>query len=331
MIKYVIRRIIIMIPTLLGISVISFAIIQLPPGDFVTTYLRNLETASGSFGISDKATIEALRARYGLGQPVYIQYFKWMWRMLHGDLGRSMYYNKQVNIIIAERVPWSAAISLLSTLFVYLIAIPIGTLSATHQYSIRDYLFTFVGFIGIAIPNFLFALVLLWFYFVYTGNVALGLFSREFVLASWNLSKLWDLFKHLWIPIIVIGTAGTCGLIRVMRANLLDELKKPYVMVARSKGLIERKLLYKYPFRMALNPVVSTIGWMLPSLVNGELLASFVLGIPTLAPIFLTSLLQQDMFLAGSIVMVLSFLTVIGTLISDILLTWLDPRIRESI
>ena len=331
MLKYIIRRLLIIIPTLIAISVISFVIIQLPPGDFVTTYLRDLEAAGGSFGMPDEAIAEALRARYGLGQPVYIQYFKWMWRLLHGDFGRSMYYNKQVSVIIAERVPWSAVISLLSTMFVYLVGIPIGTLSATRQYSIRDYFFTFVGFIGISIPNFLFALVLLWFYFVYTGNVAIGLFSREFVMASWSLAKLWDLFKHLWIPVIVIGTAGTCGLIRIMRANLLDELRKPYVTVARAKGLSERSLLYKYPFRMSLNPIISTVGWMLPALVNGELLASFVLGIPTLAPVFLTSLLQQDMFLAGSIVMVLSFLTVIGTLISDILLTWLDPRIRESV
>lgn len=331
MVRYIIRRLLIMIPTLIAISIISFTIIQLPPGDFVTTYLRDLEAAGGSYGMPDEAIAEALRARYGLGQPVYVQYFKWMWRLFHGDMGRSMYYNKQVNVIIAERVPWSAVISLLSFVFVYLVGIPIGTFSATHQYSIRDYLFTLVGFIGIAIPNFLFALALLWFYFVYTGNVALGLFSREFVIASWSLAKFWDLLKHLWIPIIVIGTAGTCGLIRAMRANLLDELRKPYVMVARSKGLSEGKLLYKYPFRMALNPVMSTIGWTLPALVNGELLASFVLGIPTLAPIFLVSLLQQDMFLAGSIIMVLSFLTVIGTLISDILLHWLDPRIRESI
>lgn len=331
MLKYIIRRLLIMIPTLIAISIISFTIIQLPPGDFVTTYLRSLKDTGLVVDEADPAIVEALRARYGLGQPVYVQYFKWMWRMLHGDFGRSMYYNKQVNVIIAERVPWSAAISILSCIFVYAVAIPIGTLSATKQYSIRDYFFTLIGFIGIAIPNFLFALVLLWIYFIYTGNVALGLFSREFVMASWSLEKLWDLLKHLWIPIIVIGTAGTCGLIRIMRANLLDELRKPYVMVARSKGLSERSLLYKYPFRVALNPIISTIGWMLPAIVNGELLASWVLGIPTLAPVFLTSLLQQDMFLAGSIVMILSFLTVIGTLISDILLTWVDPRIRESI
>lgn len=332
MIKYIIRRLLLMIPTLLAISVISFVIIQLPPGDFVTTYLRNLEAAGGSYGMPDEAIAEALRARYGLGQPVYVQYFKWMWRLLHGDLGRSMYYNKQVNVIIAERVPWSIAISLLSFAFVYLVGISIGVFSATHQYSIQDYFFTFVGFIGIAIPNFLFALVLLWLYFVYTGNVALGLFSKEFVMASWSLAKLWDLFKHLWIPVIVIGTAGTCGLIRIVRASLLDELQKPYVLAARAKGgQSERKIIWKHPLRVALNPIMSTIGWTLPALVNGELLASFVLGIPTLAPVFLTSLLQQDMFLAGSIIMILSTLTVIGTLVSDMLLAWIDPRIKGSI
>jgi len=214
---------------------------------------------------------------------------------------------------------------------VYVVAIPIGTISATHQYSIRDYLFTFIGFIGIAIPNFLFALVLLWFYFVYTGNVAIGLFSSQFQLAPWSLAKFVDLLKHLWMPAIIVGTAGTCGLIRVMRANLLDELQKPYVMVARAKGLSERKLLYKYPFRIAINPIVSTIGWTLPGLVSGELLVSLVLGLPTIAPLFLASLMSQDMFLAGSIIFILSFLTVIGTLISDILLAWVDPRIKESI
>jgi len=331
LLKYIIRRLLLMIPTLLAISVISFVIIQLPPGDFVTTYLRDLEAAGGSYGIPDEAIAEALRARYGLGQPVYIQYFKWMWRLLQGDMGRSMYYNKQVNVIIAERVPWSAAISLLSITFVYGIGIPIGVFSATHQYSLRDYFFTFVGFIGIAIPNFLFALVLLWVYFVYSGNVALGLFSKEFVMVSWSPARVWDLLTHLWIPIIVIGTAGTCGLIRVVRASLLDELRKTYVLFARAKGVSESGALYKHALRVALNPIMSTIGWTLPALVNGELLASFVLGVPTLAPVFLTSLLQQDMFLAGSIVMILSSLTVIGTLISDMLLARVDPRIKGSI
>ena len=220
---------------------------------------------------------------------------------------------------------------MVSLVFVYVVAIPIGVYSATNQYSIFDYIFTFIGFIGLAIPNFLFALILLYLYFISTGKVAIGLFSPEFQQASFSLAKVLDLLNHLWMPAIIIGTAGTCGLIRIMRANLLDELKKPYVMVARAKGLTESRLLFKYPFRIAVNPVISTIGWTLPALVNGELLVSMVLGIPTLAPVFVRALLNQDMFLAGSIVFILSFLTIIGTIISDILLAWVDPRIRGSV
>ncbi len=328
MIRYIGRRFLLMIPTLIAISVLSFLIIEAPPGDFLDSYIANLQ----SFGeFVDPAQITALEIRYGLGQPIYVRYFKWMWGILHGDLGRSMEWNQPVARLIAQRLPWSVSISLVAFIFVYAVGIPIGTISATHQYSIRDYFFTFIGFIGIAIPNFLFALILLWLYFVFTGNVAVGLFSYEFRMASWSLAKFWDLLKHLWMPGLIVGTAGTCGLIRIMRANLLDELQKPYVMVARAKGLTERKLLYKYPFRIAINPVVSTIGWTLPGLVSGELLVSLVLGIPTLAPLFLQSLLSQDMFLAGSIIFILSFLTVIGTLISDILLAWVDPRIKGSI
>ncbi len=328
MIKYIIRRCFLMIPTLIAVSIISFVIIQAPPGDFLTTYVSQLQAMGQSI---DTAEIESLRIRYGLGQPIYVQYFKWIWGLVRGDLGRSMEWNQPVARLIAQRLPWSILISLTSLLFVYIVAIPIGTLSATHQYSIRDYFFTFVGFIGIAIPNFLFALILLWFYFVFSGNVVLGLFSSQFQLAPWSLAKFVDLLKHLWMPAIIVGTAGTCGLIRVMRANLLDELQKPYVMVARAKGLSERKLLYKYPFRIAINPVVSTIGWTLPGLVSGEVLVSLVLGLPTIAPLFFASLISQDMFLAGSIIFILSFLTVIGTLISDILLAWVDPRIKGSI
>lgn len=328
MIKYIIRRLILMIPTLVAISIISFVIIQLPPGDFVSSYVAELISMGE---IIDSGQIEALRARYGLDQPIYVQYFKWMRGFLRGDLGRSLQWNKPVVKLIAQRMPWTITISLVSLIFVYAIGIPIATFSATHQYSVGDYLFTFIGFIGLAIPNFLFALILLWLYFVYTGNVAVGLFSPEFQLAPWSLARFLDLLKHLWMPALVVGTAGTCGLIRRMRANLLDELQRPYVMVARAKGLTERKLLYKYPFRIAVNPIISTIGWTLPQLINGALLVSLVLGLPTIAPIFLGSLLNQDMFLAGSIIMILSTLTVIGTLISDILLSWLDPRIREAI
>ena len=328
MIKYVIRRIFFMIPVLLTISVVSFLIIQAPPGDYITTYVAELEAMGAEI---EPAQIEALRVRYGLGQPVYVQYLKWMSRIVRGDLGRSFRWNKSVAKLVGERLPWTMTISLTSLILVYAIGIPIGVFSATHQYSIRDYIFTFVGFIGIAVPNFLFALILLWVYFVLTGNVAVGLFSPEFLTAPWSFAKFFDLLKHLWMPALIVGTAGTCRLIRVMRANLMDELQKPYVMVARAKGLTERKLLYKYPFRIAVNPVISTIGWTLPGLINGALLTSLVLGLPTIAPIFLESLLGQDMFLAGSIVFILSSLTVIGTLISDILLAWVDPRIRESV
>lgn len=328
MLRFILRRFLWMIPTLIAISVVSFVIIQAPPGDFLSVYISELRAQGEQI---DQAEIAALRIRYGLDQPMYIQYFKWMRNILQGDLGRSMEWNRPVSELIAERLPWSLTISFAAFIFVYLVGIPIGAFSATHQYSIRDYIFTFIGFMGLAIPNFLLALIMLWFYFVYTGNVIIGLFSQEFLIAPWSFARFLDLLKHLWMPGIIIGTAGTAGLIRIMRANLLDELQKPYVMVARAKGLTERKVLYKYPFRIAINPVISTIGWTLPALVSGELLVSLVLNIPTLAPLFLGSLMSQDMFLAGGIVFILSTLTVIGTLISDILLAWVDPRIRESI
>ena len=328
MIRYIIRRLLLMIPTVIAITVLSFIIIQAPPGDYLDAYVAQLRALDQ---IIDDAEVESLRIRYGLGQPMYVQYFKWIGGLLRGDLGRSMQWNQPVSRVLAERLPWSVLISLVSLLFVYAVAIPIGTTSATHQYSIRDYVFTFFGFIGIAIPNFLFALILLYLYFVYTGDVVLGLFSPQFQFAPWSLAKFLDMLQHLWIPAVVIGSAGTCGLIRVMRANLLDELQKPYVLVARAKGLTKRRVLYKYPFRIAINPVVSTIGWVLPALVSGEVLVSLVLGLPTIGPVLFQSLLSQDMLLAGSIVFILSVLTVIGTLISDILLAWLDPRIKESI
>ena len=328
MIRYIIRRLLLMIPTVIAITVLSFIIIQAPPGDYLDAYVAQLRALDQ---IIDDAEVESLRIRYGLGQPMYVQYFKWIGGLLRGDLGRSMQWNQPVSRVIAERLPWSVLISLVSLLFVYAVAIPIGTTSATHQYSIRDYVFTFFGFIGIAIPNFLFALILLYLYFVYTGDVVLGLFSPQFQFAPWSLAKFLDMLQHLWMPAVIIGTAGTCGLIRVMRANLLDELQKPYVLVARAKGLTKRRVLYKYPFRIAINPVVSTIGWVLPALVSGEVFVSLVLGLPTIGPVLFQSLLSQDMWLAGSIVFILSVLTVIGTLISDILLAWLDPRIKESI
>ena len=328
MLLFIGRRILLAVPTLLFVSIVSFAIIQLPPGDFVTTSISQW-VAQGEF--VDDETEAALRARYGVDQPVYVQYFKWLRNILRGDLGVSWAWAKPIGALVAERLPWSLLVSLFSLLFVYLVAIPIGVFSATHQYSISDYFFTFLGFIGLAIPNFLFALIFLWIFFMLTGNAALGLFSRTYLSAPWSIGKLFDLLKHLIIPVIIIGTAGTASLIRIMRANLLDELKKQYVIVARAKGVAESRLLFRYPVRIAINPIVSTVGWTLPALVNGELLTSIVLGLPTLAPVFLTSLLTEDMYLAGSIVFILSILTVVGTLISDLLLAWSDPRIRHAV
>jgi peptide/nickel transport system permease protein len=330
MLLFILRRILLMIPTLLAITVISFVIIEAPPGDFIDVYVARITSGSQQRTI-DESEIAALRARYGLGQPGYVRYLRWLGAILQGDLGRSLEWNQPVAKLIADRLPGTLAISLLSFFLVYLVSIPIGIYSATNQYSLGEYFFSLVGFIGLAIPNFLFALIILWLYFLLTGNVAVGLFSDQFQNAPWNLAKVLDLLKHIWMPMIIVALSGTAGLIRVVRANLLDELRKSYVMVARAKGLSESKLLYKYPLRTAMNPVVSTIGWTLPALVNGELLTSLVLGLPTVAPLFVGALRSQDMFLAGSIVLILSSLTLIGTLVSDILLAWLDPRIREAI
>jgi peptide/nickel transport system permease protein len=328
MLMFIFRRILLMIPTLLLVTVVSFAIIEAPPGDFLDSYINQQLSSQQNV---DPAEIAALRARYGLDDPWYVRYFRWMQSILQGDLGRSMEWNQPVARLIGQRLPWSILISVASLVFSYAIAIPIGLYSATRQYSIGDYTFTLIGFLGLAVPDFLFALIMLWVYFRATGSVAVGLFSDQYLMAPWSFGKFIDLLKHIWLPAIIVGTSGAAGLIRVMRANLLDELDKQYVMVARAKGLPERKVLYKYPFRIAVNPVVSTIGWTLPTLVNGELLASLVLGMPTIAPLFVGALMSQDMFLAGSIVLILSVLTIIGTLISDILLAWLDPRIRGAV
>ena len=328
MLLFIARRILLMIPTLLAITVISFIIIEAPPGDFIDAYVSRITAQQQAI---DPSEIEALRQRYGLGQPGYVRYLNWMRAILNGDLGRSLEWNQPVAKLIGDRLPWTLAISVISLLLVYAVSIPIGLYSATNQYSILDYLFSTIGFIGLAVPNFLLALIILWLYFMATGTVAVGLFSDEYQLAPWSVGRVIDLLQHIWLPAVIVGLSGTAGLIRVVRANLLDELRKSYVMVARSKGLSESKVLYKYPLRTAMNPVASTIGWALPGLVNGELLTSLVLGLPTIAPLFVGALMSQDMFLAGSIVLILSALTLIGTLISDILLAWLDPRMRDAI
>ena len=317
-----------MVPTMILISVVGFIIIQAPPGDFVSSYIAGLE-AQGD--IIEPELIDSLRARYGLGEPIYVQYWRWVSNFVEGDLGYSMVYREPVLHIIAQRLPASFTISLLSLILVFTIGIPIGILSATKQYSLADYTFTIVGFLGVATPNFLLALVGLWLLFTWTGNASVGLYSPEMQNAPFSLAKFLDLVSHIWLPALIVGTAGTAELIRTMRANLLDELPKQYVTVARARGVKPIKLLYKYPLRIAINPVISTVGWLLPVLVEGEVLVSLVLGLPTIAPVLLRSLLQQDMFLATSIIMILGVLTLIGTLLSDILLAIVDPRIRGTV
>ena len=328
MFNYIMRRVVIMIPTLILISFLSFWIIQLPPGDFLTTYVSKMREMGDRV---DMEMIDRLREDLGLDQPVIVQYGKWMKGiLLHGDFGISFEWQKPVTDLIGQRVLLTLVVSLASLLFTYLLAVPIGIYSATHQYSPGDFIATFIGFIGLALPNFLLAILMMYFTFKHTGVLLSGLFSLEFVDAAWSLAKVGDLLKHMIIPVIVIGTAGTCGLIRIIRGQLLDEIRKQYVVTARAKGVSEVKLLWKYPVRAAMNPVVSTIGWSLTAIFSGSTVTAIVLNLPTQGSQLYRALTSQDMYLAGSLLMILAFLTVIGTLISDILLAWLDPRIRAG-
>jgi len=325
MLQFILRRVLMAIPTMLVISIVSFALIQLPPGDFLTSYAATLAQQGDTI---PPEQLEALREAYGLGQPLYVQYFKWMRGIFRGDFGRSLEWGMPVQDLIWERLALTVVLSGATFLFVWTLAIPLGIFSATHQYSIPDYIFTFFGFLGLGIPNFMLALVLMWVGFAYFGQEVGGLFSPDYKNAPWTMARVWDMIKHLWIPMIVLGTAGTAGLIRTMRANTLDEINQPYVETARAKGLTERQVIWKYPVRVALNPFVSTAGWALPELVSGSTIVAVVLSLPTVGPLLLRALLSQDMYLAGAIILLISILTIIGTLISDILLAWLDPRIR---
>jgi peptide/nickel transport system permease protein len=316
-----------MVFTVWVISIISFVAIQLPPGDFVTN-LVNQMISSGGQELTPEYEAQ-LRELYGLNQPVYVQYYKWMRNILtKGEFGWSFVYRRDAVELITERMPMTFALSFGSFILVWVIALPIGIYSAVNQYSIGDYFFTFLGFIGLAVPSFLLALIFLFVSQRYFDQAMIGLFSPEFADAPWSWAKLFDMFKHLWIPVLLIGLGGTAGLIRTMRANLLDELNKPYVETARSKGLTETKLLIKYPLRHALNPFISTIGWTLPGLIAGEVIVAIVLNLPTSGPVLYSALQQQDMYVAAGFILLLSVLTVIGTFISDVLLAMLDPRIR---
>ncbi|MEZ4865026.1 MAG: ABC transporter permease [Caldilineaceae bacterium] len=322
---YIIQRLFYAIITFWVLSIVVFIVIQLPPGDFLTSYIQALQETGG---VVDQAEIAALRQQYGLDAGPIEQYVRWFGKFLRGDMGRSFEWNQPVVALLQERLPYTILLSMLTLFFTYIVAVPIGIYVATRQYSFSDYLFTFVGLAGLATPNFLLALILMFLFFKYFGVSVGGLFSAEYALAPWSLAKLWDMIKHLWVPIIVIGTSGTAGIIRVMRGTLLDELGRQYVITARAKGVPEGKLLFKYPVRVAINPIVSTIGWQLPRIVSGETIVAIVLSLPTTGPLLFRSLLSQDMFMAGSIVMMLGILTLIGTFLSDILLVIVDPRIR---
>ncbi|GIN59073.1 MULTISPECIES: ABC transporter permease [Lederbergia] len=326
MLHYIGHRVLQLIPLIIAISIISFALIQLPPGDYLTTYINQLELSGTEVS---EGTIMSLQRQYGLDKPMYAQYFIWIKNIvLHGDFGRSFTWNEPVSDVIGERLGLTIVISILTLILTWIIAIPIGIYSAIRQYSIFDYIFTFIGFIGLAIPNFLIALFVIYTVFVHTGVAITGLFSPEYVSAPWSIDKILDMLQRIWVPVLIIAVSGTAGLIRVMRGMLLDELQKQYVITARAKGVKEKKLLFKYPVRMAINPIISTIGWTLPAIISGEAIVSIVLNLPTTGPMLLEALMNQDMYLAGSFILLLSILTIIGTLISDILLAWLDPRIR---
>jgi len=314
-----------MIFTMAIMSVVAFIIIQLPPGDYLTSYIMQLQTSGQTV---DAAQIEMLRRQYGLDLPLHEQYLLWISKIVRGNFGISFDYNRPVLELLAQRIPITVLISSLTLLVTYVIAIPIGVYSAVRQYSIVDYVGTVISFIGLATPNFLIALILMYACQRLFGFNASGLFFPEYANAPWSLAKFIDMLKHLPIPVIVIGLSGTASVMRVMRASLLDELKLEYVEAARAKGLKELALLLRYPVRVALNPIVSTIGWVLPGILSGATVTAIVLDLPTVGALMYRALLSQDMYVAATCVMFLTFLTVIGTFLSDLLLMWVDPRIR---
>ena len=326
MLKFIAKRLMWMIPSLICISFLTFVLIQLPPGDFVTTYIATLAASNETV---DQNTAADLRARFGLDQPMLVQYFKWIWGIVsRGDFGLSFEWQQPVGSLIWERMALTLVLTIATLIATWGIALPIGVFSAVKKYSIGDYIVTFFSFLGLAIPSFLLALVLMYVAAVKYGQDVGGLFSEQYLNAPWSLAKVGDLMQHLWIPVIILAASGTASLIRVMRANMLDELPKAYVTTARAKGLSEFALLVKYPLRLALNPFISTIAWLLPNLVSGSIIVAIVLNLPTAGPLLLQSLLSQDMYLAGAFVLLICALTLVGSLVSDILLALVDPRIR---
>ncbi|MDH3597711.1 MAG: ABC transporter permease [Rhodospirillales bacterium] len=325
MLAYTARRILIMVPTLLAISLIIFVIIQMPPGDYLETYITELQSQGEAV---DPEKIEALRRQYGLDRPLYEQYFLWVLGLLQGEMGYSFEHQLPVNDVVGDRLWLSFLVAVSTILFTYAVSFPIGIYSAIRQYSFGDYAFSLLGFLGLATPNFLLALVLLYLANVYFGTSIGGLMDEAFIDQPWSWAKFLSVLEHLWVPVVVIGTSGTAGMIRRLRANLLDELQRQYVMTGRAKGLPPGRLLLKYPLRMALNPFIADIGSLLPQVVSGAAIVSIVLNLPTTGPMLIEALRSQDMYLAGSFLMFLALLTVIGVFLSDLLLAVLDPRIR---
>ena len=330
MLTFIIRRALLALLTIWALSLISFVIITLPPGDFVSGYIERVMGADAATSEGAAELERSLRSQYGLDQPMIVQYAKWFWKVLRFDLGWSLEFQLPVKQVIGERLLLTVVLAGSTAIMAWALSIPIGIYSAMRQHSIEDYTVTFIGFIGLAVPDFLLALILLWISVTVFDQSVGGLLSPHYLDKPWTVGKVVDLLSHLWIAALVVGTAGTAALIRVMRANLLDELRKPYVVTARSKGLAEWKLIFKYPVRIALNPLVSTMGYLLPFLMSGSIIVSVVLSLPTEGPILLRALLTEDLFVSSSIVLLLGTLSVVGTFISDILLGLLDPRIRMS-
>jgi peptide/nickel transport system permease protein len=325
MLGYFVGRVLLAMVTIVVISILSFIIIHLPPGDYVDAYIAQLSSSGAIVGAEEAAN---LRHQYGLDQPIYIQYVRWIGLVVQGNFGMAMEYNRPVMEVIGDRLPLTLVVSFGALLFTWILALPIGIYSAVRQYSVFDYLFTFIGFIGLAVPNFLLALTVLYLGFQYFDANIGGLFSPEYLDAPWSWGKVQDLLGHLPIPAVVLGVAATAQQMRIMRANLLDEKRKPYVVAARARGVPEMRVILKYPVRVALNPLASQIPFILPQLVGGSIIVSVVLSLPTVGPLLLKALIALDMFLAGTIILLISVLTVIGSLISDLLLVWIDPRIR---
>ncbi len=324
---FILKRLLIA-PFLLAIfSVIAFVLIQAPPGDFLTSYIAELAQGGTSIG---QEQIEALRQQYGLDRPTYVQYFVWVGNLLQGDLGTSFEWRRSNAELIGERLALTLTMTTISLIFTWAIAIPAGIISAVRQYSGIDYVITVLNYIGLATPNFLLALLIMWFAFDQFGVTVTGLFSPEYVAAPWSLARVADMMSRIWLPALVLAVAGTAEVARVVRANLLDELDRPYTEMARAKGLPEWRLVLKYPTRVAIAPVISTLGWYIPRLLSGGLVVSVVMSLPTIGPLLLRSLIGQDMYLAGTIILLYSVLTIVGTLLSDILLALLDPRIRTA-